>query len=162
VAAINVVESGASTSSGRGLWLALPLWAVGIAGLLRDSWPGAQHLAGVNLHAIFGALLWLMVVVQFSHASFAGPPLSSADVHALSRRLSRRIYLLLFVLFGVCELVRLAAFIWNDGAQGALHPAVLPAPENLRDYFAYGVFALLTIHVLAAAQCHALNRVVAR
>lgn len=160
MAAIKVVESDAAGA--RRLSLALPLCAVGIAGLLRDSWPGAPHLPGVNLHAIFGALLWLMVVAQFSHASLAGPPLCAAGVHELCRRLSRRVYLLLYVLFGVSQLVRIAAILWNSGAQGASHPAFLPSPENLRDYFAYGVFALLTIRVLAAAQCQALKRIAAR
>jgi cytochrome b561 len=160
VAAINAVESDASSANARRLWLVPPLWALGIAGLLRDSWPGAPHLPGVNLHAIFGAMLWLIVVAQYSHASLAGPPLSSTGVHELCRRLSRWLYLLLYMLFGASLLVRLAAIVWNGGAQGMSHPAVLPAPENLRDYAAYGAFALLTIRVLAAAQCQTLKRMV--
>jgi cytochrome b561 len=129
--------------------------------LLRDSWPGAAHLPAVNLHAIFGVLLWLMVVAQFRDANLGGAPLGAAGLHELCRRLSRRIYLLLYVLFGMSQLVRMAAILWNSG-QGASHPAILPSPENLRDYLAYGVCALLTIHILAAVQGHALKRVVAR
>ena len=162
MAAIKVVESGARASGARRLSLGIPLWTVGIAGLLRDSWPGALHLPGVNLHAIFGALLWLMVVAQFSHANFAGPSLSGPGVHELCRRLSRRVYLFLYVLFGLSQLLRIAAILWNSGEQGASHPAIVPSPENLRDYLAYGVFALLTLHALAAAQCQALKRIVAR
>jgi len=161
VAAIKVVESGAHAAVVRRLSLALPLAAIAIAGLLRDSWPGALHLPGINLHAIFGATLWLMVVAQFRHANLANPPLRSAGVHELCRRLSRRVYLVLYVLFGVSQIVRMAAILWNSGTQGASHPAILPSPENLRDYLAYGVFALLTIHILAALQFHALKRVVA-
>jgi cytochrome b561 len=161
VAAIRVVESGARAASVRRLSIALLLCAVGMAGLLQDSWPGAPRLPGVNLHAVFGAMLWLMVVAQFRHASFAGPPLRAAGIHELCRRLSRRVYLLLYVLFGVSLLVRIAAILWNDGTQGASHPAILPPPENLRDYLAYGVFALLTIRALAALQFHALKRLVA-
>ncbi|MEO7205244.1 MAG: hypothetical protein ABI145_00305 [Steroidobacteraceae bacterium] len=88
--------------------------------------------------------------------------MNGAGVHDLCRRLSRRIFLLLYVLFGASQLVRMAAVLWNSGAQGATHPAILPSPENLRDYLAYGVFALLTIRALAAVQCHALKRVLAR
>jgi cytochrome b561 len=160
VAAIKIVESGSLAATGRFLWLALPLCAVGIAGLLQDSWPGALFPTGVNLHAIFGALLWLVAVAQFGHANLAGPPLGAAGVHELCRRLSRRIYLLLYVLFGVSQIVRMAAILWNSGVQGASHPATLTSPENLRDYLAYGVLALLTLHVLAAAQCQALKRLV--
>lgn len=161
MAAIKIVESGALAANARSLWFGIPLCAVGIAGLLRDSWRGAPLPPGVNLHAIFGAMLWLMVVAQFSHASLAGPPLLAADVHELRRRLSRRVYLLLYVLFGVSQIVRMAATLWNSGAQGASHPAILPSPENLRDFLGYGVLALFTLHALAAAQCQALKRVVA-
>jgi cytochrome b561 len=167
VAAIKVVESGARAASARGLVFALPLYAIGIAGLLRDSWPGAPHLPGINLHAIFGMMLWLMVVaqyrdanLQYRDANLGGAPLRAAGLHELCRRLSRRIYLLLYVLFGISVLLRMAAILWNSG-QSASHAAILSSPENLRDYLAYGVFALLTIHVLAAVQRQALKRVVA-
>lgn len=160
MAAIKIVESDSLAATARWLCLGLPLCAVGIAGVLRDSWPGALFPPGVNLHAMFGAMLWLAVVAQFGHASLAGPPLGAAGVHELCRRLSRRIYLLLYVLFGVSQIVRMAAILWNSGAQGASHSATLTSPENLRDYLAYGVFALLTLHVLAAAQCQALKRLV--
>ncbi len=159
--AIKIVESGSLAANARSLWLGLPLCAVGIAGLLRDSWSGAQLPSGVNLHAIFGAMLWLTVVTQFGLASLADPKLGAAGVQELCRRLSRRVYLLLYVLFGVSQIVRMAPIFWDSGAQGAPHPATLPSPENLRDYLAYGVFALLTLHALAAAQCQALKRAVA-
>lgn len=162
VAAIKVVESGTRRVSGRRLSLALPLLAIGIAGLLRDSWPGVLHLPGINLHAIFGALLWLMVVAQFRRASLGGPPLGAAGVREVCRTLSRQIYLLLYVLFGMSLLVRIAAILWNSGAAGASHPAILPPPENLRDYLAYGVFTLLSLHVLTALRFHTLKRLVAR
>jgi cytochrome b561 len=158
VAAIKIVESGAGAAGARCLWLALPLCAVGAAGLLRDSWPAAQHLPSVNLHAIFGAMLWLTAVAQFCQANLGGAPLHADGVQQLCRRLSRRVYLLLYVLFGLSQLVRVAAILWNSGAQGALHPAIVSPPENLRDYLAYGVLALLTLHALAAAQCQALKR----
>ncbi len=162
MAAIKPVGSEARAASARGFALAVALGAIGIAGLLRDAWPGAPHLTGVNLHAIFGVMLWLVVVAQFSHATLAVRRLSGAGVHELCRHLSRRIYLLLYVLFGASQLVRLAAILWNSGTQGASHPAVLAAPENLRDYLLYGVFALLSIRVLAAVQCHGLKRAAAR
>jgi cytochrome b561 len=161
VAAIKVVESGAGAAGARRLLFALPFCAIGIAGLLRDSWPGELPLPGVNLHAIFGAMLWLMVVAQFCRGNLEGPPLRGAGVQQLCRRLSRRVYLLLYVLFGVNLLVRMAAILWNSGTRGASHPAILPTPENLRDYLAYGVFTLLTIRALAALQCQALKRRIA-
>jgi cytochrome b561 len=150
VAAIRIVESGGRAAGPRRLRIELILCAVALAGLVRDSWPGLLHLPAVNLHAIFGALLWLAAVAQFSHANLADPPLSGTDVRELCRGLARRIYLLLYVVFGLSQLVRIAAILWNSTAQGSWRPATLAAPENLRDYLAYGVFALLTLHVLAA------------
>ncbi len=160
MAAIKILESDSLAGQARGLWLGLPLCAVGIAGLLRDAWPGALSPSGVNLHAIFGAMLWLIVVAQFAHASLAGPSLGASGVHELCRRLSRQVYLLLYVLFGLSQIARMSGILWNSSAQGAFHPATLTSPENLRDYLAYGVFALLTLHGLAAAQCQALKRLV--
>jgi cytochrome b561 len=161
VAAIKVVESGVSAASARSFWLTLPLGAVGTAALLQDSWPGALIPSDINLRAIFGALLWLSVVVRFGRASLAGPPLAAAAVHELRRRLSRQVYLLLYLLFGASQIVRIAALLWNGGHPRAAHPAILPPPENLQDYLAYGVFALLSVHAIAAAQCQALKRAVA-
>lgn len=160
MAAIKVVELGATATGARRLALGVPLCAVGIAGVLRDSWPGAPHL-GVNLHVIFGAMLWLMVVAQFRQASLASPPLGAAGVHELCRRLSRQVYLFLYLLFGMSLLVRMAAILWNGAHPGAAHAAIVPPPDNLRDYLAYGVFALLTLQALAAMQRQALKRLLA-
>ena len=157
MAAIKLLESGASAADSNRLSLALLICAIGIAGLLRDSWPGTQRLPNLNLHAVFGTLLWIMVVAQFRYASLAGSPLSAAGVHELCRRISRRVYLLLYILFGASQIVRIAAILWNSGAQGAAHAAILPLPENLRDYLAYGVFALCTIQVLAACSARRSN-----
>lgn len=151
MAAIKIVESGALAAAARSLCLTLPICAAGTAALLQDSWPRALIPFGVNLHAIFGALLWLLVTARFAHASLAGPPLTAAAVHELRRRLSRQVYLLLYLLFGVSQIVRITALLWNSGDPGASHPAILPPPENLRDFLGYGLFALLTVHVLAKA-----------
>jgi hypothetical protein len=66
------------------------------------------------------------------------------------RQLSRAVYLLLYVLFGVSQIVRIGATLWNSQAYGASHPAILQPPENLCDYLAYGILALLSIRVPGA------------
>lgn len=137
---------------------AIGVGAIGAAGLVRDSWPGALLLPGINLHALFGALLWLAVVAEFYRANL-GAPLNGAGVYALRRGLSHDVYLLLYLVFGFSQALQIAAMLWNNEMHGAAHPAVVPSPENLRDYLAYGVCALLTIHGLAAVQSHALKRI---
>jgi cytochrome b561 len=146
------VESAAGMAGNPRLSSVFPFCAIGLAGLLRDSWPAGLHLRGMDLHEIFGAMLWLSVVAQFCDANLGGPPLSGAGVHELCRRLSCQVYLLLYGLFGLSQLIRMAAILWNGGVPGASHPAIVPPPENLRDYLAYGVLALLTIHLMAALQ----------
>jgi hypothetical protein len=150
VAAIKEVESDTRAISGSPLLFALPICAIGVAGLLRDSWPAALYLP-TGLHALFGLMLWLMVLAQFRQAHRAAPALSGAGVHALCRRLSRAVFLQLYILFGVSQLLRVAVILWNRG-QSSAHLAILQPPENLRDYLAYGVFALLTVRALAVLQ----------
>ena len=148
MAAIREVESETRAISGCPPWFALPICATGIAGLLRDSWPTALYLPA-GLHALFGAMLWLMVLAQFRRAHRCAFASSGAAVYALRRRLSRGVFLQLYILFGVSQILRIAVILWNRGQSSAAHMAILQPPENLRDYLAYGVFALLTIQALA-------------
>jgi hypothetical protein len=113
--------------------------AAGVTGLLRDTWPAMLSWPPVDLHAAFGTLLCSLVIVAFRRAADA--PLTAADTHALCRQLSRAIYLLLYAVFGAGLLMRMVAS----------SPGSVPwSPDNLRDYFAYGVAALLAVRVLAA------------
>jgi hypothetical protein len=158
VAAIKEVESETLAISGSPQWFALPISAIGIAGLLRDSWPTALHLP-TGLHALFGVMLWLMVLAQFRQAHRC--ELAPSRAYALSRRLARGVFLQLYILFGVSQILRIAVILWNRGRSSA-HMAILQPPEYLRDYLAYGVVALLTIQALAVLQRRALKRVGAR
>ncbi|HEY0799632.1 MAG TPA: hypothetical protein VGD54_02245, partial [Steroidobacteraceae bacterium] len=119
-----------------------------------DSWPGAMQWSWINLHPVFGMLLWIMVLAQFHKRASLSNLLHGADMHTVCRQLSRTVYLLLYVLFGVNQLIRAGVVLWNGGMHGASKPAILQPPENLRDYLAYGIVALITIHALAAMQRH--------
>ena len=133
--------------------LALFVGAVGIAGLVHDSWPSTMQWSWINLHAVFGMLLWIMVLAQFYQRA-SPTSLHGADMHSVCRQLSRAVYLLLYVVFGVNQLIRAGVVFWNGGMHGASKRAILQPPENLRDYLAYGIVALITIHALAAMQRH--------
>jgi cytochrome b561 len=127
---------------------------VGIAGLIHDSWPSPAWSPWINLHAVFGLLLWIMVVAQFEQGARSPSLLQQGNFRTFCRQLSRAVYLVLYILFGANQLIRLGVFLWNRGSFGALHPAILQPPENLRDYLVYGIIALLTIHALAALHRH--------
>jgi cytochrome b561 len=120
---------------------------VGIAGLVRDSWPGRIPGPWINLHAVFGVLLWIMVVAQFQQRIRAPSPMQGADFDTSCRQLSRAVYLLLYFVFGAAQIIR-----------AMLHPAIAQPPENLRDYLAYGMLALLTLRAMAARHRRTLGR----
>jgi cytochrome b561 len=130
---------------------------VGIVGLVHDSWPKSVQVQWLNLHAVFGLLLWIMVVAQFQQAR-SGSLVQGADLRSICRQLSRAVYFLLYILFGANQIVRYAVFLWNRAAIGAAHPAIVQPVENLRDYLAYGIVALLTIRALTALHGHMLKR----
>ena len=110
----------------------------GIAGLLADAWPTSLPWPPMNLHAAFGALLLSMVVVSFRRG-ISRDLLDDAAARALCRRLSRMVYLILYLVIG--------ADLFMRAASGAIFST---PPENLRDYFAYGLAALLAIRALTA------------
>ncbi len=148
MAAIEAVDSDIRAISGCHPWFALSICMIGAAGLLHDAWPSALYMPMTNLHAVFGVMLWLMVLAQFRRARRSALAQSGAGMHKLRRRLSRGVFLQLYILFGMSQIVQIAVILWNDG-QDASHMAILQPPENLRDYLAYGILALLTIHALA-------------
>jgi cytochrome b561 len=93
-----------------------------------------------NLHAVFGLLLWIMVVMQFRQRARSTDRAHVCDLALLSRQLSRAVYILLYMVFGADQIIRTAAS----------RPAIPQPAENLRGFLAYGIIALLTIRVLAA------------
>ena len=156
MAAIRIIEL-SRRAHARSWDVTLLVCAVGIAGLVRDSWPGAVQGSWIHLHAVFGVLLWIMVVAQLQRARATGL-MHGANFDSSCRQLSRAVYLLLYVLFGADQIIRAGVLLWNRETFGASHPAVVQPPENLRDYLAYGVLALLTIRTLAALHRRALKR----
>jgi cytochrome b561 len=137
--------------------LAFLVCTVGIVGLVHDSWPKSVQGSWINLHAVFGLLLCIMVVAQFRQACISSL-LHGADSQSICRQLSRAVYFSLYVLFGANQIIRFCVFLWNRGAEGATHPAIMQPPENLRDYLAYGILALLMIRAMAALHRHMLKR----
>lgn len=148
MAAISSVGSNeAALANRRGRYPCGLVGAVGIAGVLRDSSPTLLHWPPINLHAAFAMMLWTLVVTQFLRASLAAPLTGDAAL-TLCRRLNRQVYLLLYIVFGAQQILRIAASWVFSANDASLAPLALP-PENLRDYFAYGVIALLIIRLLA-------------
>ena len=115
--------------------------AAGLLGLIHDSWAGSAAASSLHCHALFGALLCGSVMVRFyfgARRPLRGPAI---DIHVFSRRLSRQVYLVLYVLM-----------LFNmtiDILRGAPHRSMLRAAEDFQSYLACGCVALVTIHILA-------------
>jgi cytochrome b561 len=96
----------------------------------------------VNLHVLFGALLWICVVARFYRRVRQAPSMLPNELRALVRTLSRFVYLVLYVLM----FFRIAIGIMR----GAPHQPIFAPAEDFQGYLAGGLIALATIHALAA------------
>jgi hypothetical protein len=150
MAAIELARSDTRSAAARRLVFALAVCATGTTSLLRDAWPGPIHGDFIDLHAVFGMLLCLMVIAQFHAANLRAAASIGVSLHEFCRGLTRLVFLELYVLFGTNELVHVAAALWNRSLHSVAQPAILQPPDSLRDYLAYGVVALVIIRVLEA------------
>ena len=59
---------------------------VGVLGLLHDSWPKPTKAFWINIHALIGILLWLLLLARFGYRLRHTPPALPADVsvHSLA------------------------------------------------------------------------------
>jgi hypothetical protein len=70
----------------------------------------------INIHALFGLLLCGLVLARCRWRVKHSPPMSPADIRQLSRHLSRIVYLLLYVVIGVREIIGILNSLWHGGA----------------------------------------------
>lgn len=139
--------------------------AVGILGLMHDSWPSrpAQKF-WINVHALVGLLLFALVIGRLGWRLRHTPPALPADVDSLSRRLSGYVHALLYVLLIIIPIVGVVTFIWHgrvfDFGLFQIDPgvrsnrAVFGPTEDIHGYLAYALFALAGGHALAALWHH--------
>jgi cytochrome b561 len=136
----------------------LPALAVGVMGVLDDSWLRQALTSWANIHTLFGALLLLSVLAQFAwhvgHAAFV----NTAEIAVHARSLSRQIYLLLYTLAAVKEI----QFLWTSYGSGtsvdsgASVGALADFMKSFQAYVACGILALLAVRILAALRLHVL------
>lgn len=129
---------------------------IGVVGLLGASWPRQMLESWINIHTLFGVLLCAVVSVRYRW--YVGHSLGD-DVRGVSRHLSRIIYLLLYLVVGVREIVGLLSRLTHDGAvdfnlfAGPFRSGPDQVGWNPRDDFqlfiASGLVALVFVRVLA-------------
>jgi cytochrome b561 len=140
--------------------MALLFVIVGVLGLLHDSWPSATQSFWINFHALLGLLLWVLLMARFWWRSIHPPPALPPEAGELSRRLSRPVHLLIYLLLFVTPVLGIVTFIWHGRVFDfgvfkvdfavAKNRAIFHPTEEIHMYLAYALFTLAGLHVLAA------------
>jgi cytochrome b561 len=137
---------------------------VGVLGLLHDTWPRRSQRFWINLHALIGLTLWLLVMARLWWRSAHRPPALPPQSGAWSRRLSAPVHLLMYALLLVTPVLGIVTFIWHGRVFdfGLLrvdfgvpaNRAIFHPTEDIHGYLAYALFTLVGLHVLAALWHH--------
>lgn len=140
---------------------------VGTLGLLHDSWPSYSQAFWLDIHALTGLLLWVLVLARMCWRVRYPPPAPPEGLSATMRQLSSTVHLLLYGLLVVTPVVGIVTFVYHGRAfeLGILrvdpdikaNRAIFHPTQALHGYLAYALFGLATLHVLAALWHHRRN-----
>jgi cytochrome b561 len=148
--------------------LALLVIGVGTLGLLHDSWPKGSQSFWINVHALAGLLLWVLLLWRFGLRLKQPPPPLPADFSVAAKRLALTVHLLLYALLFITPIIGMVTFIWhgrmldfgfyrlNFGV--AKDRGIFEPTEDIHGYLAYAIFALAALHIFAALWHHFLKR----
>jgi hypothetical protein len=138
--------------------IALVAVAIGVLGLIGASWPRQILESWINIHVLFGLLLCGLVFSRCWWRVKHSPRMLPADIRELSRHLSRMVYLLLYSVVGLSQLISILDSVWHVGAVGFnLFDERFRGPDyvgfNLKDDFqlflATGLSVLIIVRVVA-------------
>jgi cytochrome b561 len=112
----------------------------------------------INIHGLFGLLLCGLVFARCRWHVKHSPRMLPADIHTLNRHLSRIVYLLLYVVIGMREIIAIVSSVWHGGAVdfNLFDQRFRSGPDyagfNPRDdfqlFFASGLVALIFVRAL--------------
>src|SRR5277367_5507195 len=96
-------------------WLMFALVVcVGSLGLLHDSWPDkASQRFWINIHALLGLLLWLLLFARLSWRLRHAPPAPAASAGLFAQRLADMVHFLLYLLLFVIPIIGIVTFIYH-------------------------------------------------
>jgi cytochrome b561 len=125
---------------------------------LRGSWSGPAPDPRNNIHALFALLLCGLVFARCRWHVRHSPRMLPADIHGLTRHLSRIVYLLLYLVLGVREIIGIVNGVWHGDCVdfNLFDPGLRNGPDdagfNPRDDFqlfiAAGLAALIFVRAL--------------
>jgi cytochrome b561 len=138
--------------------------AVGTLGLLHDSWPKQTQAFWINIHALLGLLVLMLVMVRFGWRMRHAPPPLPADVGTSTRRLSGLVHGSLYTLMFIIPIIGIVTFIWHGRVFDfgvfrvnfavRSNRAIFHPTEDIHGYLAYALFALVGLHACAALWHH--------
>ncbi len=139
----------------------------GVACQLFDSLVHPIGNTTSKLHVLFGLALFSAIIARFVWELRRTHLSPAIDISAFNRKLKRQVYLLLYGLAGMKELVSIGVYIWSGGAfvVGGIHigrhtgndAIVLPPLDVFKIYAVYGVASFFLIRVLVAFYGPTLN-----
>ncbi len=145
----------------------LVVW-VGALGLLHDSWPKTAQAFWINVHAVSGLTLWILLIARYGWRIAHAPPSLPADIGTVYRRLSAAAHWGLYALLFITPIIGAVTFIWHGrtldlglfkvGFGIAKNRAIFGPTEDIHGYLAYALFALAGLHILAALWHHFVKR----
>ena len=133
---------------------------VGVLGLLHDSWPKHTQAFWINVHALVGILLWLVLLARLGYRLRHSPPALTAGIGTFSRRFSSPVHCVLYALMFIIPILGFVTFVYhgrvfdfgvfelNFGIQK--NRAIFEPTEDIHGYLAYALFAVAGLHALAA------------
>jgi cytochrome b561 len=141
---------------------------VGALGLLHDSWPDATQAFWINVHALIGLLVWLLLLARALWRWRHPPPALPAEIGDLTRRAAALVHGALYLLLFVIPIIGIVTFIWHGRAFDfglfqvdfgvKKNRAIFHPTEDVHGYLAYVLFGLVAIHAAAALWHHFVAR----
>ena len=133
---------------------------LGVLGLLPDSWLAGVVQSKTAFHALFGLLLCGLVVVRFRWWLKNSPPAHALDIRQFSRRLSRMVYLVLYLVTGAMQVINIIGALPYD-TRSARDLALLKPGPDCQAFLICGLVALVSIRVIAFLSWRRLVRSIA-
>jgi cytochrome b561 len=141
---------------------------VGTLGLLHDSWPRATQAFWINVHALIGLLVWVLLIARALWRWRHSPPALPADLGDFTRRAAAAVHGALYLLLFVIPILGIVTFVWHGRVFDfglfqvdfgvKKNRAIFHPTEDVHGYLAYLLFGLVAIHAAAALWHHFVAR----
>jgi cytochrome b561 len=148
--------------------MALLIAVTGTLGLLHDSWPQSTQGFWINLHAIFGLIVALLLCVRLGWRAIHRPPPLPEEMGIFTRRASSAVHVAMYLLLVALPILGVVTFIWHGRVFDfgifkidfgiAKNRSIFHPTEDWHGYLAYALFTLIGLHAVAALWHHFIRR----